>query len=115
MRLPRVRFTMGWMSGAIAALAVLIAIGKWGYYRYAGPRFAKTYYIGDLIDVQVGSVAPPMTAKTNAKLTDEVALLRSSITPDMWWFGTSKVVPFPLSSSLVVHGILVERQSSSDG
>ena len=49
MRLTRVRFRVGSMLRVIALLAVMLAIGRWGYPRYISGGFTKTYYIGDLI------------------------------------------------------------------
>ena len=40
----------------------------------------------------------------NAKLAEEANLLKSSITPDVWWFSTRTVSPFPAAASLtIVH------------
>ena len=103
MRLTRVRFRMRSMLGVIALLAVMLAIGRWGYPRYISGGFTKTYYVGDLIggvSVQSGRFTFP--ASLNSKLADEAVLLKSSITPDVWWVGTRTVSPFPPSAALKV-------------
>ena len=38
-----------------------------------------------------------------AELSKQAALLKASVTPDVWWVGTGKVAPFPLSMSLIVR------------
>ena len=101
-RLTRVRFGMRSMLGVIALLAVLLAIGRWCYPRYISRGFAKTYYIGDLIGARVGPGGSVFPASLNSTLADEANLLKSSITPDMWWFGTRTVSPFPPAAGLTV-------------
>jgi hypothetical protein len=86
MRLPRVRFTIRQMLVLIAILAILLGVGPWAYDRYGRQAVAKTYYIGDLIrpDGQI-AVAP-----TLAELSEQAALLKSSVTPDAWWLGPDR-------------------------
>jgi hypothetical protein len=102
MRLTRVRFTIQRMLGVIALLAVLLAIGRWVYFRYVNRGFTKTYYVGDLIGVSVRSGSITFPANLNSKLADEAISLKSSITPDVWWFGIRTVNPFPPSAGLAV-------------
>jgi hypothetical protein len=101
-RLTRVRFTMQSILGVIALLAVLLAIGRWGYSRYVRRGFTKTYYIGDLIGVSVRPASVTFPPSHNSKLADEAILLKSSITPEVWWFGTRTVSPFLPSAGLMV-------------
>jgi hypothetical protein len=112
MRLTRIRFTIRRMLGMIALTAVVLAVGRWGYYRYVDHGFAKTYYVGDLMEVSVRPGGGVITLPNhNAKLAEQAALLKSSITPDVWWFGTRTVNPFPLSASLrVVHTKAGQKQ-----
>jgi hypothetical protein len=111
MRLTRVRFRMRSMLGVIALLAILLAIGRWSYSRYISRGITKTYYVGDLVGVWVqpdGSIvfraskSIVFPASLNSKLTDEANLLKSSITPDVWWFGTRTVSPAPPAAGLTV-------------
>jgi hypothetical protein len=101
----RARFTIRRLLFLIAFVAVALAVGRWGYPRYFSRGFTKTYYVGDLLGVRLRPGGGIMTAPNhNSKLAEEAALLKSSITPDVWWFGTRTVSPFPLSASLrVVH------------
>jgi hypothetical protein len=93
------RFTLRTLLTVVALLAVLLGTGRWAYYRYINQTITKTYYIGDLIrpDGQIG-VYPTM-----AELSAQAVLLKSSVTPDVWWFGTRSVTPFPVSMSLIIR------------
>ncbi len=101
-RLSRARFTIRRMLGVISLLAVLLAVGRWGHHRYVSRGFTKTYYIGDLIGVRPRSGGLAFPANLNSKLAEQAGLLKFSITPDAWWFGTRSVKPFPPAASLTV-------------
>jgi hypothetical protein len=99
MRVPRVSFTILRMLVLIAILALLLG---WAYDRYVRPGYAQTYYVGDLIrpDGQVG-----VPADMAAALMEQAALLKSSVTPDvwwLWWLTTRWVDPLPTGSRLIV-------------
>lgn len=98
MRLPRVRFTIRQMLMLIAISAILLGAGQWAYDRYVGQTWVKVYYVGDLITPtgQIGVPAPL------AELSKQAAILKASVTPDVWWVRTRSVTPFPLSMSLIV-------------
>jgi hypothetical protein len=99
MGLPRVKFTIVQMLALIAILAILLGVGQWVYDRYGRTTVTKTYYIGDLIRSEgQNGVNPAM-----AEFSEQAALLKSSVTPDVWWLGTRSVTPFPLSTSLIVR------------
>jgi hypothetical protein len=103
MRLIRLRFTLRRMLAVIALLAVLLAIGRWGHYRYLSRGITKTYFLGDLIEVRL-VFRGAIPANVNSKLAEQAELLKSSITPDVWWFPTRTVNPFPAAASLtIVH------------
>jgi hypothetical protein len=98
-RATRVRFTIRQLLVLIAILGILLGVGKWAHDRYGGQTFVKTYYVGDLIrhDGQTG-VSP-----TIGDLSEQAAILKSSVTPDVWWLSTRSVTPFFLSKSLIVR------------
>jgi hypothetical protein len=104
MRLPRVRFTIRQMLILVAILALLLGPGRWAYDRYLGRTLVKTYYIGDL----VGGTSRSPKGQTGflakvAVLSEQAALLKSSVTPDVWWVRTRSVTPSPLSMSLIIR------------
>jgi hypothetical protein len=98
------RFTIRTMLVVVALLAVLLGPGRLAYFRYASPGITKSYYVGDLMGVTAGMLRSPggIPAQIMAKLPEEALFLKSSITPDAWWFGTRSVKPFPAATSLVV-------------
>ena len=98
------RLTIRTMLTVIALLAVSLALGRWAYFRYANPGITKIYYVGDLMGVTAGMLRSSggIPAQIKSKLAEEALDLKSSITPDAWWFGTRSVKPFPAAMSLVV-------------
>ncbi len=103
MRLPAMRFTIRGLLAVIAGVAVLLALGRWGHNRYLSPGITKTYYLGDMMRFILPTPKARL-ASINANLAEAAALLKSSITPDVWWFSTRKVSPFPAAASLtIVH------------
>jgi hypothetical protein len=99
MRLPRVRCTIRQMSILIVIVAVLVGAGRWVYDRYGGQTFVKVYYVGDLMTPS-GQIGSPARV---AELSKQAALLKASVTPDVWWVGTRVVSPFPPGPSLIVR------------
>src|SRR5438270_297821 len=104
MRLPRPRFTIRQLLVLVAILAILLGPGRWAYDRYLGQPRVKAYYIGDLIlgtnRSPKGQTGPPARA---AVLSEQAAILKASVTPDVWWVPTRSVTPSPVSMSLVIR------------
>jgi hypothetical protein len=98
-RLPRVRFTIRKMLMLIAILAIVFRAGQWADDRYGGQTFVTVYYVGDLITPS-GQIGSPTRV---AELSKQAALLKASVTPDVWWVGTRVVSPFPPGPSLIVR------------
>ncbi len=93
------------MLVVIAVFAVILTIGRWSYYRYVCRGITKNYYVGDLIGVTLQMVPPAggrFPASLNAQLAKEAVDLKSSVTPDVWWFGARTVTPFLSAASLTV-------------
>jgi hypothetical protein len=99
MRLFRIRFTIRQILILIAILAILVRAGQWANDRYGGRTLVKTYYVGDLIQPH-GPIGVPATM---GELSQQAALLKSSVTPDVWWVRTRSVTPVPVSRSLIVR------------
>jgi len=87
------------MLAVIAILAAILGVGRWVYDRYASRTVTITYYVGDLIRPAVGGGG---TAGLNG-LPAQALLLKASVTPDAWRWGTRSVTPFYLSQSLIVR------------
>jgi hypothetical protein len=98
------RLTIRTMLVVIAFMAVSLGLGRWAYFRYASPGITRTYYVGDLMGVTAEVLRSPggIPAQLKAKLPEEALVLKSTITPDVWWFDTRSVKPFPAAMSLVV-------------
>ena len=107
MRLTQLRFTIRRMSALIAVIAVLLVSGRWAYDRYFREGTTKVYYVGDLIGVTAKKLRQPgggIPTQLTAELPRQAAILKSSITPDVWWFGTRSVNPsLPLMGLTVRH------------
>jgi hypothetical protein len=58
------------------------------------------YYVGDLIRPYGPIIDVPFTL---GELSDQAAILRSSITPDVWWLGTRSVTPNTANGCLTVR------------
>jgi hypothetical protein len=80
-------------------LAVLFEAGQWAYDRYFGQTFVQVYFVGDLMTPS-GQIGSPARV---AELSKQAALLRASVTPDVWWVGTRVVSPFLPGPSLIVR------------
>lgn len=102
MRLPRVRFrfTIRRILLLIAVLAMLLRAGRWTDDRYGGRTRIKHHDVGDLIRPYGPIIDVPFTI---GELSDQAALLRSSITPDVWWLGTRSVAPYAAAGCLTVR------------
>ena len=107
MRPSQLRFTIRQMLALTAIVAVSLVSGQLAYDRYFREGTTRGYYVGDLIGVTAemlrqpgGGIAAQLTA---AELPRQAAILRSSITPDVWWFGTRSVNPSPPTMCLVVR------------
>jgi hypothetical protein len=114
MELPQ--FTIRRMLVVIALLAVSLELGQRAYFRYASPGIIQTYYVGDLMGVTGDMLrsADGVPVQLKAKLPEEAIFLKSSITPDVWRFGTRSVNPFPAAMGLVVtHTTEGHRQVAS--
>jgi hypothetical protein len=98
MRLTRVRITIRRMMALVAISALLIIAGQWGYERYGRRTTMRVYFIGDLMRPE-GQIA---TSPTAAEFSEQVSLLKSSITPDRWWLGNRSVTPSATNLSLIV-------------
>jgi hypothetical protein len=98
------QFTIRRMLVVIALLAVALELGQRAYFRYASPGVMQSYYVGDLMGVTADMLrsADGIPAQLKAKLSDEALFLKSSITPDIWRFGTRSVKPYPAAMCLVV-------------
>ncbi|WP_165069091.1 hypothetical protein [Paludisphaera rhizosphaerae] len=98
------RFTIRRMLILIALLAVALGVGRWVYWRYLRQGVVHTYYVGDLAEIPPAATRPGVISpQALATLNGEADLLKSSITPDVWWLGTRSVSPFPTSAALVVR------------
>jgi hypothetical protein len=98
MRRHQVRFTIRQILILIAIVATLLVAGRWAYDRYGGQTFVQTYYVGDLI-APTGWISSPAIV---AELPKQAALLKASVTPDVWWLRSRSVTPFPPAVSLIV-------------
>ena len=99
MKPPRVQFTLRRMFILVMIVALLLTTGRWAYHRYAGPVVTKVYYVGDLVRPD-GDIGTPATM---TELSDQATLLKSSITPEVWWLPTRAVTPAPSAFSLIVR------------
>lgn len=107
MRPPRVRFTIRQLLVLIAILAILLAAGQLAYDRYGGQTLVKTYYVGDLI-------RPGGQTGVSPTMPELAAILKFSVTPDVWWFRTGSVTPFFLSKSLIVRHTAAGHQQVAE-
>ena len=101
MRRPRVQFTMRRMMVLVGILAIFLGLGRWAYLRYAGKVVTRGYYVGDLIHPNANRVL----SVSKAELNEQAELLKSSVTPEVWWLetGRASVTPVPLSESLLIR------------
>jgi hypothetical protein len=100
MRLPRVRLTTKLLMILVAIAALVIHFAPGIYDRFAGPRFNKTYYVGDFLSEE-GSVVGSPTSK--AELSEQAVVLKSSVTPYAWWLADRSVTPSSSNLTLTVR------------
>ncbi len=95
-RMPRTarrwRLSLRGMMVGIATFAVLLWVGKVAVRHYLGQgvTVTRTYYVGDLFP-------------NPADIESVVMPLKTSVPRDEWWSGERAVIPFLLSSSVIVR------------
>jgi hypothetical protein len=87
------------MMAFVGILAIVLGVGRWAYLRYAGKVVTKAYYVGDFLRPP-DKLGIPIT---NAELNQQAKLLKSAVTPEVWWLGQGSITPFPLGMSLIIR------------
>ncbi len=93
-RMPRTahrwRLSLRGMMVGVATFAFLLWVGKVAVRHYLGKEVPRTYYVGDLFP-------------NPADIESVVMPLKTSVPRDEWWSGERAVIPFLLSSSVIVR------------
>jgi len=94
---PRWRMSLGAMMVAVGAIALLLRGGKEAAVRHKiGSEYVMTYFVGDLLPRHSGS-------PTQSDMEVVAEPLKSSVPRDEWWPGRRVVMPFCLSSRVIVR------------